>query len=123
VGLDVALAARYPHQISGGQCQRVAIARALALKPALLIADEPTSALDVSVQATILNLLKNLQRELKFSCLLISHDLAVVSQLCQKVAVLQHGELMEYGETGAVLHRPQHAYTRQLVDCILPLPH
>ncbi|EHD20050.1 MULTISPECIES: dipeptide ABC transporter ATP-binding protein [Brenneria] len=119
VGLGAQWRQRYPHQLSGGQCQRVAIARALALKPTLLIADEPTSALDVSVQAHILDLLQKLQREYQFSCLFISHDLVVVSQLCRDVAVLKDGRLMEYGSVDNVLHRPGHAYTARLVDSML----
>ncbi|MCL2898826.1 dipeptide ABC transporter ATP-binding protein [Brenneria tiliae] len=119
VGLGAQWRQRYPHQLSGGQCQRVAIARALALKPTLLIADEPTSALDVSVQAHILDLLQKLQREYRFSCLFISHDLVVVSQLCRDVAVLKEGRLVEYGSVDNVLHRPGHAYTARLIDSVL----
>ncbi|MCG8710566.1 ABC transporter ATP-binding protein [Brenneria sp. 4F2] len=119
VGLGRAWRNRYPHELSGGQCQRVAIARALALKPTLLIADEPTSALDVSVQAHILALLKNLQREYRFSCLFISHDLAVVGELCRDVLVLKAGRLVESGDVDKVLHHPEHPYTRKLLASVL----
>ncbi|MEE3664031.1 ABC transporter ATP-binding protein [Brenneria sp. g21c3] len=119
VGLGSSWRHRYPHELSGGQCQRVAIARALALKPTLLIADEPTSALDVSVQAHILTLLKNLQQEYRFGCLFISHDLAVVSELCREVLVLKAGRLVESGPVDKVLHHPDHPYTRKLIDSVL----
>ncbi|WXF90514.1 ABC transporter ATP-binding protein [Curtobacterium flaccumfaciens pv. flaccumfaciens] len=115
VQLDPTWAERFPHQLSGGQRQRVAVARALALRPALVIADEPTSALDVTVQAAVLDLLAGLQREFGFGMLLISHDLAVVRQLADKVIVLRDGRIVERGSTDAVLDDPQQDYTRMLL--------
>lgn len=106
---------RYPHELSGGQRQRLGIARALILNPELLVADEPTSALDVSVQATVLDLFKELQGELGFSCLFITHDLGVVELLADRVAVLKSGKLVEIGSTKDVLHHSQDEYTRRLV--------
>ena len=106
---------RYPHELSGGQRQRIGIARALILSPRLLIADEPTSALDVSVQATVLDLFKELQNELGFSCLFITHDLGVVEELADRIAVLRAGRLVEFGSASDVLNRSEHEYTRRLV--------
>ena len=105
----------YPHQFSGGQRQRVVIAMALMNKPRLLIADEPTTALDVTVQAQILALLKTLRVEHRLAMLFISHDLAVVAQVADRVAVMRHGEIVEMGDVQDVLTRPQHAYTRSLL--------
>ncbi|MEJ7648850.1 MAG: ABC transporter ATP-binding protein [Nakamurella sp.] len=121
VHLARAMRNRYPHELSGGQRQRVGIARSLALQPKLLIADEPTSALDVSVQAKVLDLFQELQREQGFACLFISHDLAVVEMLARRIAVLRHGELVEVGTREDILTNPQHDYTRRLLSAV-PVP-
>ncbi len=114
-------AQRYPHELSGGQRQRASLARALALGPELLVADEPTSALDVSVQASVLELFEELQREWSFACLFISHDLAVVDRLADDVAVLRNGVIQEIGSRDAVLRNPQTEYTQRLVAAV-PVP-
>ncbi|NUU17100.1 ABC transporter ATP-binding protein [Cellulomonas humilata] len=121
VELPRAMRNRYPHELSGGQRQRVGIARSLALEPKLLVADEPTSALDVSVQATVLALFQDLQREHGFACLFISHDLAVVEMLSDRIAVMHNGKLVEVGETAQVVNHPRDPYTQRLLAAV-PVP-
>ncbi len=121
VGLDKAHLNRYPHEFSGGQRQRIAIARALALEPKLLVADEPVSALDVSVQAQILNLLKDISRRRALSMLFISHDFAVARFLCDRIAVMYRGRVLETAPAEELLHNPQHPYTEALLSAV-PLP-
>ncbi|MFD7308988.1 dipeptide ABC transporter ATP-binding protein [Promicromonospora sp. NPDC059942] len=121
VELPAAWVSRYPHELSGGQLQRVSIARAISLGPDLLIADEPTSALDVSVQATVLDLFRQVQQSLGFACLFISHDLAVVDELADRVAVMHRGRLVETGARAQVLGRPEQDYTRRLLAAA-PVP-
>ncbi|AFE61055.1 ABC transporter ATP-binding protein [Rahnella aceris] len=117
VGLNRAFRSRYPHQLSGGQRQRVAIARALILKPRVLLLDEPTSALDVSVQAEILNLLFDIQKEEGLTYLMVTHDLGVIAHLCQRVAVMKYGKILETLDTDALLRGDiRDDYTRVLVD-------
>jgi peptide/nickel transport system ATP-binding protein len=122
VGLDAGYAARFPHTLSGGQRQRVNIARALALDPAILVADEPVSALDVAIQAQILDLFADLRARLGLTLIFISHDLSIVEALCDRIAILRGGILVEEGPVAEVMARPRHAYTRQLLEAVPRLP-
>jgi oligopeptide transport system ATP-binding protein len=121
VGLLPQMINRYPHEFSGGQCQRIGIARAMILEPKLIICDEPVSALDVSIQAQIVNLLQELQREFDLSMIFISHDLSIVRHICHRILVLYLGNLMELADRDSIYANPKHPYTKALISAV-PIP-
>lgn len=121
VGLDPSFMSRYPHEFSGGQRQRINIARAIALQPSFIVADEPITALDVSIQAQIVNLFQDLQEQMALSYLFIAHDLSMVRYLCQRIAVMLRGRIVEMAPTEAIFGNPQHPYTQSLLAAI-PIP-
>jgi len=117
-GMPRAAADRYPHEFSGGQRQRIGIARALALEPKFIVCDEPTSALDVSIQAQVINLLMDLQEEFQLSYLFISHDMAVIQHVCERIAVMYKGKIVEDGSREQIIGNPQHKYTQSLLSAV-----
>ena len=119
VGLTDDYASRFPHELSGGQRQRIGIARALAVEPEFIVCDEPIAALDVSIQAQVVNLLMKVQEENKHAYLFISHDLALVSSFCDRTYVLNHGRVVEAGETAQIIHAPKEPYTKRLIESLL----
>ena len=121
VGLLPNLINRYPHEFSGGQCQRIGIARALILKPKLIICDEPVSALDVSIQAQVINLLKDLQKDLKLSLIFITHDLSIAKHISDNILVLYFGKTVEMGLSRELFNNPRHSYTKKLISSV-PIP-
>ncbi|MCF6776877.1 ATP-binding cassette domain-containing protein [Thiotrichales bacterium 19X7-9] len=121
VGLSASFINRYPHQFSGGQCQRVGIARALILKPKILLCDEPVSALDVSIQAQVVNLLKQLQKELKLTIIFVAHNLSVVKHISDRIVVMYLGRIMELSQAKILCEQPQHPYTKALLSAV-PIP-
>ena len=118
VGLDVSAAERFPHEFSGGQRQRIGIARALALRPEILVADEPVSALDVSVQAQVLALLADIKARLRLSMLFVTHDLRVALQVCDRIAVMRQGQVIEVAPTAEIFSSPKHPYTKALFAAV-----
>jgi peptide/nickel transport system ATP-binding protein len=118
VGLPPTFLSRYPHQLSGGQRQRFALARALATSPKILLADEPVSSLDIAIQAQIINLLNELRQRHGFGMLLISHDVAVIVNTCERMIVMKEGRVVEEGEVATIVERPSHPYTRQLLEAV-----